>query len=66
MEFDATGRMHRARMTPGVISSAERMTYTNVNKVLEGDAETSARYAPLVHHFQDMKTLALLLYARRS
>src|SRR5438445_1955105 len=66
MEFDATGRMRESRMTAGVIRSAERMTYTNVNKVLEGDAEASARYAPLVHHFQDMKTLALLLNARRN
>jgi ribonuclease R len=66
MEFDATGRMRDSRMTPGVIRSAERMTYTNVNKVLEGDAEASARYAALVHHFQDMKTLALLLNARRN
>src|SRR5712671_1491247 len=66
MEFDATGRMRESRMTPGVIRSAERMTYTNVNKVIEGDAETSARYVTLVHHFQDMKTLALLLNARRN
>ena len=66
MEFDATGQMRDSRMTAGVIRSAERMTYTNVNKVLEGDPETSARYAPLVHHFQDMKTLALLLNARRN
>jgi len=66
MEFDATGRMRDSRMTPGVIRSAERMTYTNVNKVLEGDAEASARYAALIHHFQDMKTLALLLNARRN
>ena len=66
IEFDATGQMRSSRMTPGVIRSAERMTYTNVNKVLEGDAETSARYALLVHHFQDMKTLALLLNARRN
>jgi ribonuclease R len=66
MEFDATGQMRDARITSGVIRSAERMTYTKVNKVLEGDAETSVRYAPLVHHFQDMKTLALLLNARRN
>jgi len=66
MEFDASGRMRESRMTAGVIRSAERMTYTNVNKVLEGDAEMSARYAPLVHCFQDMKTLALLLNARRN
>jgi len=66
MEFDATGQMRDARMTSGVIRSAERMTYTNVNKVLQGDAETTARYASLVHHFQDMETLALLLNARRN
>src|SRR5438445_3137362 len=66
VEFDASGRMRDSRMTAGVIRSAERMTYTNVNKVLEGDAEASARYAPLVHRFQDMKTLALLLNARRN
>ena len=35
-----------ADFTPGVIRSAERMTYTNVNKVLEGDPEMSERYAP--------------------
>ena len=66
MEFDATGRMRESRMTAGVIRSAERMTYTNVNKMLEGDAEMSSRYAPLVYRFQDMKTLALLLNARRN
>jgi ribonuclease R len=66
MEFDAAGRMHSARMTPGIIKSAERMTYTNVNKVLEGDAEATALYASLAHHFRDMKELALLLNARRN
>lgn len=66
MEFDAAGNMRGARMTAGVILSAERMTYTNVNKVLEGDAQASARYAELAHRFRDMKELALLLNARRN
>jgi ribonuclease R len=66
MDLDASGVLRNARMTPGVIRSAERMTYTNVNKVIEGDAESSARYAPLAHHFRDMKELALLLNARRN
>src|SRR5579859_3562890 len=66
MEFDAAGRIKSARMTPGIIKSAERMTYTNVNKVLEGDAEATALYASLAHHFRDMKELALLLNARRN
>src|SRR6266481_2246898 len=55
MEFDAAGRMKSARMT-----------YTNVNKVLEGDAEMTGRYAALAPHFREMKELALLLNARRN
>lgn len=66
MEFDATGRMTGSRMASGVIRSAERMTYTNVNKVLEGDEEMTMRYAGLVNRFRDMKELALLLNARRN
>jgi ribonuclease R len=66
MEFDAAGHMKSSRMTSGVIRSAERMTYTNVNKVIEGDPEMTARYAALALHFRDMKELALLLNARRN
>jgi ribonuclease R len=66
MEFDAAGNAKSSRMTTGVICSAERMTYTNVNKVLEGDSEMLERYAPLAHRFRDMKELALLLNARRN
>ena len=66
MEFDAAGNMRSARMTSGVIRSAERMTYTDVNKVIEGDAEATVRYAGLARHFRDMKELALLLNARRN
>ena len=66
MEIDARGNVLRSRMTPGVIRSAERMTYTNVNKVLEGDAEATKRYSALAGHFRNMKELALLLNARRN
>jgi ribonuclease R len=55
MDFDAAGNMRGARMTSGVIRSAERMTYTNVNKVIEGDAEATARYAALAPHFRKKK-----------
>ena len=66
MEFNAAGHMKASRMTSGVIRSAERMTYANVNKVLEGDAEMTERYAVLVERFREMKELALLLNARRT
>ena len=65
MEMDASGKMIDADFAPGVIRSAERMTYTNVNKVLEGDAEMSQRYLALAEDFKRMKELALLLNARR-
>jgi ribonuclease R len=65
MEMDASGNMIRAEFAPGVIRSTERMTYTNVNKVIEGDPEMSERYAPLVAEFRRMKELALLLNKRR-
>jgi ribonuclease R len=65
MELDAEGEITRAEFAPGVIHSAARMTYTDVNKVLENDAETVARYAHLANHFRDMRDLALVLNKRR-
>lgn len=66
LQLDAAGRVLNSRMTSGVIRSAERMTYTNVHKVIEGDAEMKERYAALAPRFADMKELALLLNARRT
>ncbi len=66
MHFDSAGRALTAVMVPGVIRSAERMTYTNVNKVLTGDPEMSERYAHMHHHFRAMKGLAQLLNSRRA
>jgi ribonuclease R len=65
MEIDASGNTVRADFTPGVIRSAERMTYTNVHKILEGDKEMNERYVPLVGNFRRMKELALLLNKKR-
>jgi len=66
LEIKASGKVVAAAFTPGVIRSAERMTYTNVNKVLEGDAEAVARYAALAEMFRLMRELALILNARRA
>ncbi|HZV60404.1 MAG TPA: RNB domain-containing ribonuclease, partial [Candidatus Eremiobacteraceae bacterium] len=66
LQLDTGGRVQSSRMTAGVIRSAERMTYTNVNKVLQGDPEMTERYGALAARFADMKELALLLNARRN
>jgi ribonuclease R len=66
MRIDPRGNIVDAQFAPGVIRSVERMTYTNVNKVLEGDPEATARYALLAEKFRAMRELALLLNARRA
>jgi ribonuclease R len=65
MQFDETGKRTGAEFMAGVIRSAARMTYTDVNKVLESDAEATGKYAALAAEFRRMKDLALLLNARR-
>jgi ribonuclease R len=65
MEMDASGKMVHAEFTPGVIRSAERMTYTSVHKILEGDLDLRRHYAPLVAEFERMRELALILIKRR-
>jgi len=65
MEIGADGEILKTRIAPGVIRSAERMTYTLVYAVLEGDPDATARYANLAPHFRDMRDLAMILNARR-
>src|SRR5208282_4212189 len=50
MEIGPDGEITSARMANGVIRSAERMTYTLVNAVLEGELEAATRYAHLAVH----------------
>jgi ribonuclease R len=65
MEFDRQGDCVRQEFTPGVIRSAERMTYTDVHLLLEGNAGLRARYARLASRFELMRELALILNRKR-
>jgi ribonuclease R len=65
MEIDHRGEVVRYELNEGVIRSAERMTYTVVNAVLEGDEDLRKRYAPLVPLFERMRDLALILNRKR-
>ena len=65
LEIDHAGDVVGQEFTPGVIRSAERMTYTNVHLILEGDAGLRDRYAPLVPRFELMRELALILNRKR-
>jgi ribonuclease R len=66
MEIDHRGEIVGYEMSEGVIRSAERMTYTAVNVVLESDAAMRERYAPLVAGFELMRDLALILNRKRE
>jgi ribonuclease R len=66
MEIDGRGDVVSHELTRGVIRSVERMTYTAVAGILDGDRELRERYAPLVRRFEHMRTLALILNRKRE
>jgi ribonuclease R len=65
MEIDGRGEVLGYEVCEGIICSARRMTYTQVQGVLDGDAETRAEFAGLVPEFERMYELALKLNAKR-
>jgi len=66
MKIDHRGEILGYELSEGIIRSAERMTYTDVNAVLEGDAGARKRYANLVSTFEMMRDLALILNRKRE
>ena len=66
MEIDHRGDVVQYDLCEGVIRSAERMTYTAVNAILEGDEVLGKRYAPLVASFELMRDLAHILNRKRQ
>jgi ribonuclease R len=65
MEIDHQGEVVGFSLSEGVIRSAERMTYTNVNLLLEGDAALREHYRRLVDLFELMRELAMILNRKR-
>ncbi len=66
MEIDARGEVLGYEVCAGIIRSAKRMTYTQVQAILDGDAETRAEFMELVPEFERMHELALKLNAKRK
>jgi ribonuclease R len=66
LEFDRQGDLVNQEFTRGVIRSVERMTYTSVHLLLEGDQGMRERYAPLVARFERMRELAMILNRKRQ
>jgi ribonuclease R len=65
LEIDPQGEVVGQEFCRGVIRSVERMTYTDVHLILEGDPGLRERYAPLVGRFELMRELALALNRKR-
>jgi ribonuclease R len=65
LEIDHQGEITNQEFTAGVIRSVERMTYTDVHLLLEGDTGLRDRYRPLVERFELMRELALILNRKR-
>lgn len=65
MEIDSTGAVVAHEIFPAVIQTTERMTYSAVNKILQGDEEESARYEALVPTFKLMLELSNVLRGER-
>jgi ribonuclease R len=65
MEIDPQGRTVEYELVPGIIRSAERMTYTAVRDILAGEPAACERYAVLVQNFKLMEELALVLNRHR-
>jgi ribonuclease R len=65
LEIDHRGDVISQQFMRGVIRSVERMTYTNVHALLEGDQAQRKRYERLVPRFELMQELALVLNRKR-
>src|SRR5688572_18687355 len=66
MELDRTGRIVDYQLTPSVIHSRERMTYTTVNDILTNqEGELRARYQNVGPMLAEMHELTLILIERR-
>ncbi len=67
MDIDQNGAVISHTLDKSVIRSCERMTYTNVNKILEdGDEELSHRYAYILPELEKMAELAGILNEKRD
>jgi ribonuclease R len=66
MEINGKGEIVRSRFVNSVIRSQQRMTYTEVRRILvDKDAECLERYKDFVDQFRLMEELALLIYDNR-
>jgi len=66
MEINSSGQIVNHEIFQSVINTTERMTYSDVNKILiDKDEALRERYEPLVPMFEKMEELATILRRKR-
>jgi ribonuclease R len=65
MEIEPNGEIAYYELAEGVIRSAQRMTYTDVNAIIEGDNTLRHKYGKLSENFDLMYELAQILNRKR-
>lgn len=65
MQIDKEGNTVSYKLYPSVIHSHARMTYNNVNKILQGDETLSQTYADLTEMLFDLKDCANAIRTKR-
>ena len=67
MRIGQDGLVKSSKISKGIVNVKERMTYTNVQKILDAsDEEITKRYAPYIQDFKLMEELAKVLQTRRN
>ncbi|MCX7974734.1 MAG: ribonuclease R [Candidatus Aminicenantes bacterium] len=66
LEIDQKGEVVKTEFCPSLIKTVERMTYSSVYKIFQGDKEESQKYAHLLEDLFLMRELASLLRERRE
>lgn len=67
MDIDSSGKVLEHEIVESVIRTNERMTYTDVTKILkDNDPELSKRYDYLLDDFKAMEELCNILYKKRT
>ena len=66
MRVDSKGNVKDSQIVNGLICSRNRMTYTKIAAILDGDDRMCSEYAHLVPMCEDMRALAKILISKRN
>ena len=66
MTIDSRGKVIKSEIFPSVINSTYRMTYKDVNGILDGDSQLRQDYADLVEYLEEAAKLHKILEKKRD